>query len=88
MRQQPEFFSDEELDLLFMARRLRDALKLEGLLTEAGVDYLVETGNYTGGLLFKRELAGAFFYVLPQDRERASAVLIENRYKPYAGETD
>ena len=38
-----------------MARRLREALKLETLLTEAGIDYLVETGPYTGGLLIKRD---------------------------------
>jgi len=86
MRQQPEFFGENELDLVFMARRLREALKLEGLLTAAGLDYLVETGNYTGGFLFKRELAGAFFYVLPADADRAREVLTENRMKPYAGE--
>jgi hypothetical protein len=86
MRQQPEFFGETELDLVYMARRLREALKLEEWLTEAGVDYAVETGPYTGGLLFKRELAGAFFYVLPADVEKARAVLIQNRLKPYAGE--
>ena len=86
MRQEPDFFGEAELDLVFMARRLRDALKLEGFFTEAGLDYLVETGNYTGGLLFKRELAGAFFYVLPADVERARAVLVQNRMKPYAGD--
>jgi hypothetical protein len=61
MRQQAEFCGEAELNLIYMARRLRDALKLEGLLTEAGINYLVETGNYMGGVLFKRELAGACF---------------------------
>lgn len=69
-----------------MARRLRDALRLEGLFTEAGLDYLVETGNYTGGLLFRRELAGAFFYVLPDDAQKARAILVQNRMKPYLSE--
>lgn len=86
MRQDPDFFGDAELDLIFMARRLRDALKLEGLLTHAGVDYLVETGNYTGGLLFKRDLTGAFFYVAPNDTDKARGILLQNRFKPYAGE--
>jgi hypothetical protein len=86
MRQEPDFFGETELDLIYMARRLRDALKLEGLLTDAGVDYLVETGNYTGGLLFKRELTGAFFYVLPSDVEKARLVLVQNKMKPYAGD--
>ncbi len=88
MRQEPAFFGETELDLVFMARRLREALRLEGLLTDVGIDYLVETANYTGGFLFKRELAGAFFYVLPDDTERARAVLMQHRMKPYAGEAD
>ena len=66
-----------------MAKRLREALRVETLLTEAGIDYLVETGTYTGGLLLKRDLAGAFFYVGPADAPRARQMLIENRYKPY-----
>lgn len=86
MRQQPDFFGQSELDLVYMARRLRDALRLEGIFTAAGLDYLVETGNYTGGMIFRRELAGAFFYVLPVDAERARKILTDNRFKPYAAE--
>lgn len=86
MRRDPQFFGELELDLLYMARRLREALKLEGLLTEAGLDYVVETGTYTGGLLIKRDLAGAFFYVAPADLAQAREVLLRNRYKPYEGE--
>ena len=81
MRQQPDFFGEHELELIFMARRLREALKLEGLLTDAGIDYLVETGDYIGGFLFKRELAGAFFYVLASDTDKAREVLIAARMK-------
>ena len=69
-----------------MARRLSDALRLEDLLTKAGIDYLVETGTYTGGLLMKRDLTGAFFYVTPEVIEGARDVLIQNRYKPYEPE--
>ncbi|MBV9404498.1 MAG: hypothetical protein JO211_04080 [Acidobacteriaceae bacterium] len=83
MRRDPEFFGEAELDLLYMAKRLRDALKLEDILTEAGVDYAVETGTYTGGLLFRRELAGAFFYVAPSSLAAAREILLKNRYKPY-----
>lgn len=83
MRRDPQFFGEMELDLLYMARRLREALKLEGLLTEAGFDYVVETGTYTGGLLIKRDLAGAFFYVAPADLTSARELLVRNRYKPY-----
>jgi hypothetical protein len=86
MRQEAEFFGEAELDLIYMARRLRDALKLEGFLNEAGVDYLVETGMYSGGFLFKRDLTGAFFYVAPGEKERAVEVLIRNGMKAYSGE--
>ncbi len=86
MRRDPDFFDEIELDLVYMARRLRDALRLETLLTSAGIDYLVETGTYTGGLLIKRDLAGAFFYVAPADLDSAREVLIRNRYKPYERE--
>lgn len=83
MRRDAEFFGDLELDLVYMARRLREALKLEKLLTDAGIDYLVETGPYTGGLLIKRDLTGAYFYVSPADLERTRELLISNRLKPY-----
>ena len=86
MRQDADTFGDAELDLLYMARRLRDALKLEQLLDDAGVDYAVETGTYTGGLLIKRDLAAAFFYVAPADVAKGRAILSQNGYKPYEPE--
>jgi hypothetical protein len=82
MRHDADFFGETELALVFISRRLREALKLESILTEEGVDYLVETGTYLGGFLFKRELAGAFFYVPSVDFERTRQVLLSNRYKP------
>lgn len=85
MRVESGSFGDAELDLLYMARRLREALKLEDLLTAEGIDYLVETGTYTSGLLIKRDLTGAFFYVAPKDLERSRELLIRNRFKPYEG---
>lgn len=83
MRQEPEFFGEQELALLYMAHRLPDALKLERILTEAGIDYLVETGTYTGGLLMRRELTGAYFYVTDAVIEQSRTLLLANRYKPY-----
>jgi len=83
MRRDPEFFTEGELDLIYMARTLRDALKLEEVLDAADIDYLIETGPYTAGFLMKRELTGAFFYVTAQDANRTRTILIENRYRPY-----
>jgi prenyltransferase beta subunit len=86
MRREPDFFGSSDLDLVYMAKRLREALKVEQLFTETGIDYLVETGMYTGGFLMKRDLAGAFFYVAAGDLDRARELLAGNRYKPYKPE--
>jgi hypothetical protein len=86
MRRDIEHFGEAELDLLYMARRLPDALKLEELLTSAGVDYLIETGTYTAGFLMKRDLTGAFFYVAPQDLLASQSLLSQNQFEPYTPE--
>jgi hypothetical protein len=86
MRRDADFF-ETELDLIYMARRLRDALKLEDLLTAAGIEYLVETGTYTGGFLMRRDLTGAFFYVAPDQLTAARELLVRNKYKPYEAGT-
>ncbi len=86
LRREAEFFQEPELTLIYMARRLPDALRLENVLTEAGIDYLVETGTYTGGLLMRRELTGAFFYVAPEIVTAARDLLVAHRYKPYEPE--
>jgi hypothetical protein len=85
MRRDPEYFGETELTLLYMARRLADALRLEKLLEENGVDYLVETGVYTGGMLVRRDLTGAFFYVAPNSVDSARHLIAANGYKPYDG---
>ena len=86
MRRDSDFFGDLELDLLYMARRLSDALKLEEWLTTGGIDYAVETGTFTGGMLIKRELAAAFFYVRPADVAGSRQILAQHGYRPYEPE--
>lgn len=86
MRQQPEFFGEQELELLYIAKKLKEALALEKLLTDSGLDYLVEPDKYSGGIIFRAERVGAFFYVAPADEARARELLTANRYKPYAHE--
>ena len=83
MRRNSEFFQEAELDLVYMARRLPDALRLEELLTAVGVDYLVETGLYSAGFIMRRELTGAFFYVAPAQLDFTRDFLQRNGYKPY-----
>jgi hypothetical protein len=75
MRQDASFFEDREMELIYIAKRLKEALKLEEALTESQVDYAVETDTYSGGVIFRSERVGAFFYVLPEVVERAQAVM-------------
>ena len=84
MRQAPEFFEDQELGLIYVAKRLKEALRLEMLLTEAGLDYLVEPDKYSGGVIFRSERVGAFFYVTPANEAAACDVMQGAGLKPYA----
>jgi hypothetical protein len=83
MRQEPEFFGDRDLPLLYIAKKLKEALALEALLTGAGFDYLVEPDKYRGGFIFQSERVGAFFYVAPEDDASARTLLEGKGYKPY-----
>jgi hypothetical protein len=83
MRRDEAFFGEQELILLYIAKRLREAQRVEDLLTGAGIDYLVEADLYMGGFLFRRALHGAFFYVTGADDERARALLAGQGYRPY-----
>ena len=82
MRRDAEFFDDRLLDLVYIAKRLNDALALENLLTEAGWDYYVEVDEYRGGMIFSTMRKGAFFYVLDDKAAEARAFLSQNGYKP------
>jgi hypothetical protein len=85
MRQQPEFFGDDvELVLVYIAKKLKEALALEALLTESGLDYLVEPDTYSGGVIFRTQRTGAFFYVSPDDQFRVRTLLMSSGYKPAA----
>lgn len=83
MRREPEFFKDREIELLYIAKKLGEALALEELLTTANVDYLVETDQYFGGFIFQRVRIGAFFYAQPAAAESARQLMQANGYKPH-----
>jgi len=85
MRREPGFFTDAELTLVYLARRLSESLKVEELLTANEIDYLVETGTYLGGFLFRRELVGAYFYVASPGAEGARQLLATHGYRPQDG---
>ena len=85
MKQEPAFFDGHEPVLIYIAKRLRDALKLEALLTASGIDFGVEADEYRGGIVFASTRTGAFFYVLPESEEAALEAMRHGGYKPYAG---
>jgi hypothetical protein len=82
VRQPPEFFGDEELDLLYIGKKLRHSQRIEELLDEAGVDYAIEVDKYVGGVIFRSERAGAFFYVRPVDFARAAGSISAAGFEP------
>jgi hypothetical protein len=86
MRREPDYFGDRELALIYIARRLNDALRLEEVLTAAGLDYVVEPDRYVGGVIFRSERVGAFFYVRPADTQSAQQVMQNAGYRPYRAE--
>ena len=81
MKQDADFFGDRDVALIYIAKRLKEALRLEGFLTEAGIDYAVEPDKYRGGVIFRSERIGAFFYVLPDAVDAARAVMDKNGFK-------
>lgn len=82
MKREPDFFEGHDPKLIYIAKRLDDALQLEQTLTTAGVDYGVEADRFTAGVIFRSERVGAFFYVLPKDLDSALQTLREHGYKP------
>ena len=83
MRRQDEEFAASELALVYVAKRLKEAKRLEDLLTTAGLDYLVETDTYRGGFLFVTERVGAFFYVRPEVEAPCRELMSHNGFQPY-----
>jgi hypothetical protein len=82
MKQDASWFEGTEPALIYIAKKLRDALRLENIFTETGVDYGVEADEYQGGVIFRSPRTGAFFYVRPESAEAARQVMRRHGYKP------
>ncbi|HEY6392497.1 MAG TPA: hypothetical protein VIX89_14535 [Bryobacteraceae bacterium] len=83
MRRDTEYFEDREMDLIYIAKKLKEALRLESMLTESGVEYAVETDKYSGGVLFRSQRVGAFFYVLPESLEQAHEIMRKHGFRVF-----
>jgi hypothetical protein len=86
MKQDPAFFDETEPTLVYIAKKLRDALKLEEVFNQEGIDYGVEADHYRGGVIFRTVRAGAFFYVRPETAEAARQTMRSHGYRPFEGE--
>jgi len=71
---------DDEFVLVYIAKRLKEALAIEKLFTDAGLEYVVEPDTYSGGIIFRTERTGAFFYVSPENQSAARALLATANY--------
>jgi len=86
MKQEASFFEGKEATLIYIAKKLKEALRLESIFTSAGLDYGVEADEYRGGVLFRSLRVGAFFYVLPEAVEVAHEIMRRHGYKPLLGQ--
>ena len=69
------------MSLVHVARQLKEALRIEQLLTDAGLDYVVEPDEYTTGTIFRRRRVGAFFYVTVHDDPQARDLIRRQGWK-------
>jgi hypothetical protein len=86
MRKEPEDFGETEMRLIHVARRLKQALRVEDVLTGAGLDYVVEPDEYSVGTIFRRRRIGAFFYVAVHDDSAARELLRREGFALYEEE--
>jgi hypothetical protein len=85
MKQEAAFFDGQDPSLIYIAKKLKDALRLESVLTSAGVDYGVEADQYRGGVIFHTVRVGAFFYVRPDSLEATREVMRRHGFEPFTG---
>ena len=67
--------------LVYISKRLKEALAIEELFKGAGIDYEVEPDTYVGGIIFRGERTGAFFYVDEKNEAAAEDLLARSGYK-------
>jgi hypothetical protein len=84
MRRDPDYFDGVDPVLLYIAKRLKESLALEEVLTASGIDYGVEADHYQGGVIFRSQRVGAFFYVRPDSERQARTVLESHGYTPHS----
>ena len=77
MRLHHDDFDGRELELIYIARAVDEAQKIEAILDERQIDYAIEVEQFRTGVIFASVRAGAFFYVLPEVAHRCRETLTE-----------
>ena len=85
MRRDSDYFGERELRLIYVARRLKHALRLEQALADAGLYYVVEPDEYSAGAIFRTVRVGAFFYVASESEAAARETIGREGLRPYEG---
>ena len=52
-------------------------------VAKSGFSYLVEPDKYSGGVIFRSERVGAFFYVAPENENPVREVMRRGGFEPY-----
>lgn len=74
-RVEPETFGDHELVRVFVALTLQEAQQAEALLTDRGVDYVVQPERF-GRTFFGSQRVGAAIYVEVDQAEYSASQLV------------
>ncbi len=67
--------AESDAELIYIAAKLEEALKIEEILKQYAIDYEVRVEQYRSGVLFASVRAGAFFYVPPDAAARSRELL-------------
>ena len=88
MKQDAPFFEGKDPVLIYIAKNLKEALRLEETLTTAGIDYGVEADEYRGGIILRSARIGAFFYVTREELGSAHQIMRNNGFTPQPEERE
>jgi hypothetical protein len=78
-----ESFGKTEVARIYMASKLREAQRVEEILSSRGIDYYVEVEPFVTYLLglFPRQQKGVAFYVRADQAEDCNRILMESNLR-------
>ena len=82
MKHRLEEFGESELELIFVATRLKQAQAIEQLLDGEEIEYGLQVESFRGGFLGLSQRTGVFFYALVGQAEFCRALLVRHGHRP------